>query len=234
MASSLRGFCGYLEGIGPYLMHIMSHGMWSRLESWTTIVAGIAKHILKLHDRDAKITKSSSRLLNLPPELRNKIYEFALVESQEIQVHQQNIVKPPPLLACCRQIRSEALGLFFTGNNFRIWSQDCSGRLVLRWRRHFENYGRNAQGNKQTIGVALLGRPNWSNLLGWLKAQFDEGMLTELDPKNCRQREHMDAVWHSTNLMASRAQSAGRSWEEVEKDLEDLHSAVAACEPTWA
>ena len=73
---------------------------------------------------DSEITQC--RLLQLPPELRNKIYSFALVEDNAIMVSERSdITGDPPvwvpgLLATNRQVRTEATPIFYGENTF--WS----------------------------------------------------------------------------------------------------------------
>lgn len=48
-----------------------------------------------------------SRLLSLLPELRNTIYQFALIEPKGTWIDITPSLKPPALLSTCRQIREE-------------------------------------------------------------------------------------------------------------------------------
>lgn len=70
------------------------------------------------------MSNSLSNLAALPPEIRNRIYTFAL-RSEHTKHRLQHRVKLPPLLQTSRQVRTETLGLFF-------WVNDWSVRLVKR------------------------------------------------------------------------------------------------------
>lgn len=59
---------------------------------------------------------SHSQLLSLPAELRNRIYEYALIEENEIAITADLHV--PALLQTSRQIRREARSLYFEKNTF--------------------------------------------------------------------------------------------------------------------
>lgn len=63
-----------------------------------------------------------SPLQKLPPELRNRIYELALLERLPIAVstHGPNEKATTPLLQTCRQIRVEASAIYYSGNTFDI------------------------------------------------------------------------------------------------------------------
>ncbi|KAK0356105.1 hypothetical protein LTR91_009206 [Friedmanniomyces endolithicus] len=57
-------------------------------------------------------------LLKLPPELRNAIYSYVLVDPPEVLVTYH--WRPPALLSMSKQIRREALKIYFAENIFRI------------------------------------------------------------------------------------------------------------------
>lgn len=70
---------------------------------------------------------SKSHLLALPAELRNKIYEHALIDPQCVRRHFTHLADPmakscpgPALLQTCRQIRAEATELYYSNNTFII------------------------------------------------------------------------------------------------------------------
>lgn len=79
------------------------------------------------------------RLLELPAELRNRIYHYALVEEQ-IDVattyrHGIQIIKAPGLLETCRTARSEASAIYYSLNAF--WF--CDTHAVTHWLRRCLN-----------------------------------------------------------------------------------------------
>lgn len=61
-----------------------------------------------------------SRLLSLPPELRNRIYEYVLTRRHRLLPWKRQNIYPvePALTRTCRQMRSEALGVFYHDNTF--------------------------------------------------------------------------------------------------------------------
>ena len=57
-------------------------------------------------------------LYDLPAQLRNKIYEFALVSVRPVRIPKYPDLDPniePPRLGGSRQVRAEALSVYFLG-----------------------------------------------------------------------------------------------------------------------
>lgn len=71
---------------------------------------------------DRKDPKDAFRFLDLPAELRNLVYDFALAEHEKY--HFLETVNPPPLASVSRHIRKESLSSFLKSNTFHIifWS----------------------------------------------------------------------------------------------------------------
>ena len=80
-------------------------------------------------DKAASAPVSHSRLLSLPPELRNHIYRYVLVQEHPVNVRYtiRTILREPTLLATNRQIRSEALCLFYAENTFHVGKESTLG-----------------------------------------------------------------------------------------------------------
>ena len=75
------------------------------------------KAATSVSSRHRMITRSKAgmfRLLDLPPEIRNRIYSHTVAQdSMSLEK-----IKLPPVLSVCRQIRTEALPIFFSTNTF--------------------------------------------------------------------------------------------------------------------
>lgn len=79
------------------------------------------------------INDQQSPLLDLPPELRNIIYEFALQWAAAIRVPGISHQAATSLLSTCRQIRTEASPLYYKLNRFRTSIAAHGGSSVLVW-----------------------------------------------------------------------------------------------------
>ncbi|EME78600.1 uncharacterized protein MYCFIDRAFT_178721 [Pseudocercospora fijiensis CIRAD86] len=71
----------------------------------------------------ASTTPGRIGLFDLPPELRNEIYAYALAEDKPVEVDRSDSPrKPPALLRICRQVYHEAWPIFYRVN---IFQTDC-------------------------------------------------------------------------------------------------------------
>ncbi|KAK4496619.1 hypothetical protein PRZ48_012599 [Zasmidium cellare] len=124
---------------------------------------------------------ASSPLLKLPAELRIEIYKYCLVESDRINVnvpfsrfahriyrHSPHLkVQPPELFRVSRQIRQETIPIYFRHNEFRVFALNYDVvpyAKFLRW--HL------AYGKPEGLTLRYVGRPDWGNLVKWLKLAY--------------------------------------------------------------
>ncbi|RMY78732.1 hypothetical protein D0863_00526 [Hortaea werneckii] len=73
-----------------------------------------------------------SKLLDLPPELRNNIYTYALATDDLIQIPASGKPTRPPLLQVCQQITADATLLYYSCNKFNI-SAGKRLKILRRW-----------------------------------------------------------------------------------------------------
>lgn len=75
-------------------------------------------------------TADRPTLLTLPPELRNRIYSYAIAQDQPIKLLDQKDeleFKEPPLMRSCRTLRKEAGAVFYSENTFTV---NCRLRTI--------------------------------------------------------------------------------------------------------
>ncbi|KAK5723743.1 hypothetical protein LTR15_005443 [Elasticomyces elasticus] len=80
-----------------------------------------------------------SKLMSLAPELRNAIWGYTLLQSDDIDVDAN--LKIPPLICVSRQLRSEASGIWFTQNQFNHRISNCNADVALAWTWHTDARG---------------------------------------------------------------------------------------------
>jgi len=79
------------------------------------------------------LTQSESNtLLDLPPELRDRIWQMAVISDARIEVTSD--LRFPALFATSRQTRPEVLGLFHCLNDFTFTIRDMDTTLMQAWR----------------------------------------------------------------------------------------------------
>ncbi|KAK5121490.1 hypothetical protein LTR85_005323 [Meristemomyces frigidus] len=77
-------------------------------------------------------TSSGSRLLDLPAELRNLIYAFAVVQDEPIPIPTEApYIQEPALLATNRQVRAECLPIYYGSNTFAADSPYNAGAFLF-------------------------------------------------------------------------------------------------------
>ncbi|KAI7491799.1 hypothetical protein KC367_g9262 [Hortaea werneckii] len=81
-------------------------------------------------------TGAAFRFLDLPPELRNAVYEQALsvgVVHIPREPKAARRVRPPALLHVCRQIRQESSPFYYATNTFCLCISDADTRFAIKW-----------------------------------------------------------------------------------------------------
>ena len=110
-----------------------------------------------------------SRLLSLPPEIRNIIYRYALVQGRiEIHPPAHNSAEQPALLQVNRRIRNEASRIYYHENVYVWYIWDFNAKAFLK-RQASSKARRQAHVKSQ-----IRGRAVWANLLEWIETYFHQ------------------------------------------------------------
>ena len=102
-----------------------------------------------------------SKLFQLPAELRNQIYEYALKEDHEIRIEDS---KPPEWINTCKQFRHETLKMYYRVNTFYANIDHLDARKLVRWYTHVA-----AIFPDPMYTACLSSSHNWENLIEWCK-----------------------------------------------------------------
>ncbi|KAK5737691.1 hypothetical protein LTR17_006553 [Elasticomyces elasticus] len=73
-----------------------------------------------------------SLLLQLPPELRNRIYTLALSSAEAIVISEFTGLPKPPLLKVCQVISAETTQLYYACNTFELRLAPRTSLIVIR------------------------------------------------------------------------------------------------------
>ncbi|USW58685.1 hypothetical protein Slin15195_G120040 [Septoria linicola] len=131
-------------------------------------------------DNDPGKQDTISLFLELPTELRNDIYRLVLVRpkhKRDVVTTIDTIPKEPALLLTCRQIRGEALGIYFRENKFTFRIRDCDAEVYLKW------CVRSKHHLAAAIEFVCEGSPNWRNFKIRLRAHhYDRARALRAHP----------------------------------------------------
>ncbi|KAK5122447.1 hypothetical protein LTR85_004031 [Meristemomyces frigidus] len=104
---------------------------------YTDMAESLKKLGIAVHDdpqRAPDAIPPTSRLLSLPPELRNHIYSYVLPSSsQEFRFMYGEHAAIPSLLHTNEKVRSEAIGLYYGNSTFEFIVHYGCVRLLLSW-----------------------------------------------------------------------------------------------------
>ena len=113
-----------------------------------------------------------SPLVELPPELRNKVYRYVLLSEGPVHVGATGFMEPP-LLMTAKQIRQEASSIFYKENEFDVLIIDYDIKNCIKWDRKIKaGFRRGDFVGRVSYGgsITYSSRRDWENLLGWMKA----------------------------------------------------------------
>jgi hypothetical protein len=176
---------------------------------------------------------SRSPLLELPAELRNRIYEYAVAERRKIVV--DNGVSEPPLTLVCKQVRQESIPIYYTNNKFSTKLKDWSGSTHM-------NLGRKNSMIHTTYGVHIPNMygpkkrtPCWPELLKWLECRYfqKDGLFITSPPKDLSHKCPPDAFVVG-GMFEMVGALKGQPWDTVLEQLEQQHQILIRLDPRWA
>ena len=192
---------------------------------------GVNLGAILLHSRSEPEPPPASKhtLLSLPPEMRNPIYRFALVESQDVMIREEyneDGLLPPPqepaLLFACRQIRDEALEIYWQENTFRVEVENLNAFFYKRWtRKSVTRYHSNHS-------FSLTGNTDWWCLKDWLKSVYHSN-CHGFDSENSNR--DMAGGAHLFDVVAN--MRGNYSWRQVNEVLQKLRPVLVGHNAAW-
>lgn len=177
-----------------------------------------------------------SHLLDLPPELRNRIYREVLLKTDSIQVTGQGYERPS-LLTTCRQIRSEGLSIFYHENSFSILMSDYDISVWHKWIRRGAELPDSIFKDRRVRAEIMVAStaPNWSNLLSWLRVYHEvkgcPGMRRPAELSEVRSRTTEILV--TAGMFVSVAHLDSLPWARVKELLEHQRPVLVSCAMGW-
>lgn len=178
-------------------------------------------------------TNPTSRLLALPAEMRNEIYEWALTAPQDGEIDITADWEPPGLLATCRQIRHEALGMYFLDNTFVFNIQNCDGSLHTSWLSEFGGYVLEDGADECNLVEYHTGNPNWQNLMTWMGGLYGLGYNCHYWLDDEIRNPRLDILIVAVGAILCNGLCQDRDWMDVEQDMEYLRLITAHYDGAW-
>jgi hypothetical protein len=170
------------------------------------------------------LTKESRGFLDLPPELRNKIYQLALKERTG-RIAVDTTWKPPALLATCKQIRSESRCMAYVVNSFGLAVRDCDHSVRMAFKAHLQSLPDELR-NQVTCYTTLAGS-NWNNLVVWCRHVWNG------DAHPLHKRANAGKLWTIVYGATNIARHAHGSWKDCELQLEAFREVAGKLDGIW-
>lgn len=124
----------------------------------------------------AGLSLKQCHLLELAAELRNRIYEYALVEDDDVEIRPETFAQPG-LLLTCRKIRAEALPIYFLDNVFKFNIRKFEASLLVAF--CGQAIGKSCESwwiedPTEMFSIVVDEDAEMENALAWLKADQDD------------------------------------------------------------
>lgn len=187
-------------------------------------------------------SSASSPFMNLAPELRLIIYEYALyLDDGAIEVNETTGIPEPALLLTSKEIRHEALPIFYTQNTLHLLIHSYSPATPLLIHRKQEAVLAQYEFYIFVSHIVLDGPANWRNLLAWLRhvheSESPVGIVQVAPPLKTGHRPGALERAKELTVVAGLFDVVGLlddvRWDVVEKTLGMLRYALAAFDDDW-
>lgn len=180
-------------------------------------------------------------LLRLPPEVRNHIWQDALHVDGNCIINEGEDFPEPALLSTCAQIRREAIGIFYSNNDFQAMITSYSPSMAKFLMPKLSNL--NSMHNCGPPVMRLVGyrqgHPKWKNLVAWLKwihkaggVWCTQGPLPE-DPTPAEVDYHEENSFIN-GLFNTAIKMRAEPWTVVEPVFVLLRYGLVRFDPEWA
>ncbi|KAK4613692.1 hypothetical protein CLAFUW4_09170 [Fulvia fulva] len=164
---------------------------------------------------------SKCHLLELPAELRNRIYRYSLLEDRQsgIDIYPQTFAQPP-LIRTCNQIRAEASSIYYSENTFYVDAPDFDHRLLAAFYTQIQYVLKHGVYIGARIHVDNRDATSWSNLVAYIKTYFDGKPLPAIDCGPQCATNSCGAAHHIFKVAKLKVVEGSCSWEELKSTME--------------
>jgi hypothetical protein len=193
---------------------------------------------------DSHHSHASAPFLRLPPELRNRIYKYALrLENGICEVNETTGFPEPALLFTCKDIRREAIAVFYSVNTIRLVIESYSPSMPIFMHKKrlavLTRYGYKIPAAE----ASMEGLARWRNLLSWLRHVHENACtsLTSIKPApplgirgHIREAPDYDKEKTVVAGLFSMVETMSEvPWDRVEKSLGMLRYGLVQYDSEW-
>lgn len=157
--------------------------------------------------------------LELPAELRNRIYRLTLLSNDRIEIRTPSL-QEPGVLAACRQIRTEAESIFHVENRFQIYFRDYEPTNLVFWAAK-----QRAVKARHNVKLEMQfyetddSAPNWANLMKLLRLSHAGVILPDQKPTSALSDDFPMRAHQFAALMGMVKELTAMPWSTVERIL---------------
>ena len=174
-------------------------------------------------------------LLQLPGELRNRIYRLVLTDGMPIINFDATGYVRPGLISTCKEIRQEALSIYYYENSFRTWLKDYDAANLTRFSSSLKVMELAGLRVNVTFCYSQNTVPKWANLLEWLRCSHAKDVAAipyfpEALHGAGRNDQHAYAL--GTLFLVTSALHK-QPWEEVRAILISLRPTLGSVDERW-
>lgn len=174
------------------------------------------------------------RLLELPAELRNRIYHMVVQYQSKVQLKSTGYERPG-LLVSCKQIHCEATPMFYRQNTFSERNHDWNPATFSK---HFQLLPA-INGRQLSFNWAIhstRATPNWPNLLEWLRLYHAEKTERAVTKPSKLKGNRRAIIWLQIigAMFVTVSLSRSQPWVLLKIILEEQRYALIACDKRWA
>ena len=164
-------------------------------------------------------------LLKIPLELRNRIYESTVISNKRIDISAPWNKEQPGLLRTCRQVRNEALGIYYNDNNFSFTVHGYRGMEAIPAYELAKKQQSHAKRGRFIIELCENCRMvDMRNLNQWLKAYHADSSILAL--RQDKRSEESDARTLARRTFGVVQAMRKVPWRHVEELLAAFYRAI--------
>ena len=182
--------------------------------------------------------EKKSKLLELPGELRNRIYRYTLLNNDEAVVEiDHNGIPEPALLLTCKKTRREGGEICYMENTFQLLVLNYDSRTVMRWASKMRVIRTNFETTLQPFSITTHGQPNWQNLRLWLQRYHSQRInwaltmfQSELDEMSSWTRVELRVIAAMFHMVEAAREVP---WDRLALEIEEHHQILVEVDIQW-